>query len=204
MVNVRILEMSEYSDDSGGFRRDFQWQCEPDMNGYIIQEVWRTESYGSDGAGIEYEHNSHYWEAWRVRNGIVLDANDASLGGAPHDSWYNAPSATRIGKFGSWWIRGNVFWSANFSPTTEGFSPGGAPEAGYLLSSPSGPMCHLVGLFDHSRGKEWDARPTEEFARRQILLLRSDFDAEEIVDELKGCGFTEEEASRYVGVYIDS
>ncbi|MFJ6636253.1 hypothetical protein ACIQMR_33510 [Streptomyces sp. NPDC091376] len=196
--------MSDESDDFGGFNRSFQWVCEPDMSGYILQEIWRTETYGTADVAVEYEHNSHYWEAWEVRNGLVLDANGASLAGAPHDSWYNAPSADRIGKVGSWAMKGNVFWSEDFNPAAEGFSFGGVPEAGSLLSSLSGPMCHLVGQFDHSRGRVWDARPTEEFARRWILFLRSDFDADDITDELQNYGFTADEARRHVKTYITS
>ncbi|MCB5164714.1 hypothetical protein LG634_07680 [Streptomyces bambusae] len=199
-IGVTVVDLVDESDDCGGFTRTFQWACDRNLSGYVIQEVWRSEAYG-DGVNQEYAHEDHYWEVWEVRDGVVYDPQGGALDQVPHDAWLNPSNSSRIGKTGSWSFVANVFWSDSFDPTSEGFAVGNAPAAGNLLSSKVAPSCHMTGLFAHQRGKTWDARLTEQFARNRILFLASDFGPKDAFEELQEYGFSEEDAREYVRKY---
>jgi hypothetical protein len=91
-----------------------------------------------------------YWEAWAV------DATGAitPMSGGTHDFWQRRSWGT--GTKGNWSMTGAVHFTTT-DPATIGFTTGGAPEAGSLLSTTSAPGgLGSVRLNRHADGT-WDS-----------------------------------------------
>jgi hypothetical protein len=121
-------------------------------NGWIVQQVENTYS-GTDSAGKAFTTGlptPKYWEAWAVDgSGAVTPAV-----GANNDYWIR-PSRGASTK-GSWSMKGEVHFTTT-DPATQGFTKGGAKDAGILLSTTTAPTGLGSVLLNRSANGTWDS-----------------------------------------------
>jgi hypothetical protein len=133
-------------------------------SGWIVQEVVNTYR-AQDDAGNDLGGPSptpQYWEAWAVDASGNITPNV----GANHDYWLRPDRGNDTQ--GHWSMRGKVYFTTT-DPATQGFTAGGAPDAGILLSSTSAPSGLGVARLHRYAQGTWDstgATPTHEGSAR--------------------------------------
>jgi hypothetical protein len=124
-------------------------------NGWIVQKIENTYS-GTDSAGKAFTTGlptPKYWEAWAVDgSGAVTPAI-----GSDNDYWIRGSRGT--GTKGSWSMKGEVHFTTT-DPATQGFTKGGAPDAGILLSTTTAPTGLGAVLLNRSANGTWDSTGT--------------------------------------------
>lgn len=136
----------------------FAWQVgftTTGTSGWLVQEVVNTyraqDATGTDLGGVK--PTAQYWEAWAV------DAASAvtPVAGGTNDFWLRPNRGA--GSQGHWSMRGKVYFTTT-DPATQGFTPGGVPDAGILLSSTSAPSgLGIARLHRYAQGS-WDSTGT--------------------------------------------
>ena len=109
-------------------------------SGWIVQEIvnkYRAEDTAGNPVGPI--PTPHYWEAWAVdAAGRITPAS-----GATHDTWRRGSRGDNTK--GHWSMRGKVHFTKT-DPAAHGFTAGGAPNAGILLSTTSAPTGLPLGI----------------------------------------------------------
>jgi hypothetical protein len=120
-------------------------------SGWIVQEITATRSGTVSGGGaVAAPTTPHYWEAWSVDAAGKVDPGSSDY----NDQW--SRRAWGAGSKGKWTMGGKVFFTTT-DPATQGFTAGGVPEAGILLSTTTAPSgLGAVRLTRHADG-EWDS-----------------------------------------------
>ncbi len=138
-----------------GNHGQFSWQVgftTTGTSGWIVQEVVNTyraqDAAGADLVGAR--PTAQYWEAWAVD---AAGAITPSAGGT-HDFWLRPGRGASTQ--GHWSMRGKVYFTTT-DPATQGFTPGGVPDAGILLSTTAAPAgLGIARLHRYAQGT-WDS-----------------------------------------------
>jgi hypothetical protein len=103
-------------------------------NGWIVQEIVNTyRAANKAGNDVRPTYTPHYWEAWAVDGSGNVTPSD---GAANNDYWIRPSRGNNTQ--GHWSMTGAVHFTTT-DPATQGFTPGGVPDAGILLSTTSAP-----------------------------------------------------------------
>jgi hypothetical protein len=120
-------------------------------NGWIVQEIINTYR-AEDTAGNDVTPNftPNYYEAWAVNSSGNVTPNVG-----PNNDYWIRPSRGNNTK-GHWSMRGKVYFTTT-NPATQGFTPGGVPDAGILLSTTSEPSdLGIARQYRYAQGT-WDS-----------------------------------------------
>ncbi|MFK0222921.1 hypothetical protein ACIQWN_32625 [Streptomyces vinaceus] len=147
----RITAATANCHEEGQFFTTATWVAPEDATGWIVQEFWSDE-YVCVGAEDPQRSESHYWEAWRVVDGQIQDAQGYVWPDA-HDIW-TCPAYGRPATRGELVVNATVFWADAFEPEAEGFAVHGD---GRRWIARSGPLCALEHLMPRSCHERWDA-----------------------------------------------
>jgi hypothetical protein len=144
--------------DHGQFKWWIRWATDG-TSGWLVQRVTNTYSGTKrDGTAITNAtvgaHPSYY-ECWPVTatGQVRVSASDARN----VDQW-ERPSLG-AGSKGSWSMRGEVYWTST-DPAGSGLTPGGASNAGILLSGFTAPAGLGSALLTRSADGNWDSTVT--------------------------------------------
>lgn len=121
-------------------------------NGWIVQEVKNTyRAEDNAGNSVVPAYTPNYWEAWAVDGASNVTPGDAV---GNNDYWIR-PGLGPTTK-GHWSMKGKVYFTTT-DPTTQGFTPGGVPDAGILLSTTAQPSgLGIARLHRYAQG-HWDS-----------------------------------------------
>jgi len=133
----------------------FRWQVgfnTTGTNGWIVQKVVNTyraqNAAGAPAPGAR--PTPMYWEAWSVDAASnVIPAN-----GPDNDYWLRPSKGP--GTEGHWSMTGTVYFT-NRNPATQGFAPGGVPDAGILLSTTTEPTGLGISRLHRYAQGTWDS-----------------------------------------------
>lgn len=133
----------------------FAWQvgfATTGTSGWLVQEVVNTyrAQDATGGALGAPTPTPQYWEAWAVDAASVVSP---SVGGT-NDFWLR-PSRGASTQ-GHWSMRGKVYFTTT-DPATQGFAPGGVPDAGILLSTTAAPAGLGVARLHRYAQGTWDS-----------------------------------------------
>lgn len=154
LTGVSISSTSN-SGPTWGNHGHFDWRVgftTSGTSGWIVQEINNDlTGTGSGGGALPGKMPTRqYWEAWAV------DASSAITPaiGANNDYWIRPGRGA--GSKGHWSMTGAVYFTKT-DPKTQGFTPGGVPDAGILLSTTSAPSgLGLARLRRYAQGT-WDS-----------------------------------------------
>jgi hypothetical protein len=120
-------------------------------NGWIVQEVESTRrAQDAVGNSLPDPLTLDYWEAWAVDGAGKVTPGS----GATNDTWGRRSWGTNTQ--GHWSMTGSVYFTT-VDPATQGFTPGGVPEAGILLSTTTEPSgLGIARLHRYAQGT-WDS-----------------------------------------------
>ncbi|MFB7056569.1 hypothetical protein ACFCXT_26020 [Streptomyces vinaceus] len=160
--------------------------CDPEANGWIIQEVWgQNFCYSNAEAGEVKE--SHVWEAWRVQGGQLLDACQQEWTDR-HDVWPAPPTFGTEGTQGQFSFSGVVYWAEDLTPDSEGFMVDGR-----RWISTGGPLGQLFNVATREWGDSWSKGYIEavhgEDLDRALMQRKPDPDLEDVPDYHPGNKF---------------
>jgi len=120
-------------------------------NGWIVQEIRNTyRAVNSTGNDVTPAYTPHYWEAWAVGGSGNITPNV----GLNHDYWIRPSRGNNTE--GHWSMRGKVHFTKT-DPATQGFTPGGVPDAGILLSTTSSPSGLGIARLQRYAQGNWDS-----------------------------------------------
>lgn len=122
------------------------------QNGWLVQEVVNTYR-AQDAAKADLggpAPTGQYWEAWAVDGASAITPGH----GANHDWWLRPGRGADTQ--GHWSMQAKVYFTTT-DPATQGFTPGGAPDAGILLSSTAAPAGLGVARLHRYAQGTWDS-----------------------------------------------
>lgn len=139
---------------TGEFKWWIKWATDG-TSGWIVQKVTNTYS-GTRGNGTPITNASvgahpSYYECWPVSATSVVTTVPGD--NRNQDQW-ERPSMGASSK-GSWSMAGEVYWTST-DPAGSGLTPGGASNAGVLLSGFSAPAGLGACLLNRSANGTWD------------------------------------------------
>jgi hypothetical protein len=147
VVKAIDIDPARYTGCGSGYG-DFRWVVRWDTNarnGYIVQEISKSEdSQACDKESAELT-TSRYWEAWRVQQ-------DGSVHPVP-DTWGVPVTPARTGR---WGITGRVFFVNQLDPAAGFTVANPLATAGSLMSTTTQPQNLGPELLRRTAGGEWD------------------------------------------------
>lgn len=156
-ISTRTVHGPRWS-PHGSFRWDENYTT-TGRNGWIVQEIVNTfdATQVTPAPGIPAGSklipgfmNWHYFEAWAVDG-----SGNVTPGGVNgNDTW--AKAALGPGTKGTWTMAGYAYFTQT-DPATHGLTPGGAPNAGPLLSGQTAPPGLGFMLWERRADGTWDS-----------------------------------------------
>jgi hypothetical protein len=121
-------------------------------NGWIVQEIENTyRAQDNTGNSVVPAYTPKYYEAWAVNASSAVTPGDA----AGNNDYWIRPGRGPNTK-GHWSMRGKVYFTTT-DPTTQGFTGGGVPDAGILLSTTAKPSGLGVARLHRYAQGHWDS-----------------------------------------------
>jgi hypothetical protein len=137
-------------DPDGAFKWDVGLNT-TGRNGWIVQEINNTFR-GRNAAGplTTRVPTPRLWEAWAVDGaGNVTPRRTGT-----NDMWRRPNRGP--GTEGHWSLTGRLYWTTT-DPATQGFTPGGVPDAGILLSTTAQPPGLGIARMHRFAQGTWDS-----------------------------------------------
>jgi hypothetical protein len=141
-----------------GANGEFEWVVAFDTNatnGWIVQEVANTYNpQDATGKPLGPPHATPlYYEAWAVDASSVVTPNPTGS-----NDWWLRPNRGNNTK-GDWSMTAKVYFTTT-DPKTQGFTSGGVPDAGILLSSTTAPSGLGTVKLNRKADGKWDSSST--------------------------------------------
>jgi hypothetical protein len=137
---------------------EFEWVVAFDTsgtNGWIVQEVVNVYNpQDATGKPLGPPHATpKYYEAWAVSGSSVITPNPTGS-----NDWWLRPDRGSNTK-GNWSMTAKVYFTTT-DPKTQGFTTGGVPDAGILLSSTTAPSGLGTVKLNRKADGNWDSSAT--------------------------------------------
>jgi hypothetical protein len=140
--------------NSGEFKWWIKWITDG-TKGWIVQLIENTYSGSLAGGGAVTNASvgvtPSYYEAWEVDNAGTITG---SLGGTGNRDRWERPNLGALGSTTTFSMKGTVYWTTK-DPAASGFTSGGVPDAGTLLSSKSAPAGIGPSLLVRNAAGSW-------------------------------------------------
>lgn len=138
-----------------GANGEFEWVVAfntTGRSGWIVQEVinvYRPKDATGNPLGPPHA-TPKYYEAWAVSATGVVTPNPTGS-----NDWWLRPNRGNNTK-GDWSMDAKVYWTTT-DPATQGFTPGGVPDAGILLSTTTTPAGLGTVKLNRQANGAWDS-----------------------------------------------